>query len=939
MKKDKKLFLAIDANAIVHRAYHAYPSTLRTSEGLQVNAVYGFTTMFLVALERFKPDYIACAFDTDKPTFRHQEFPDYKATRKPTDDALVEQFPRIEEVLEAFNIPILKSEGYEADDILGTLSKYFKEGKWSNQNLEMIILTGDKDLLQLVGDDVKVCLPKKSFKNLKVYNKEGVKDNYGYYPSQVVDFKGMVGDSSDNIPGIKGVGEKTALDLLSQYEDWKGIYDNLEEIGGRKADLLKEGLEQGEFSRRLARIDQKVPLTLYLEDCLMKDYLKSDVIDLFAKYEFKSLINKIPDSNEDDLLKVVRDGTQLGLFSTSHNSGSYIKAGDIDFEGFFDDVEKIRMMYLEGDELESREWMVYLYIEKDTHQKYIVIHSEQGGKRNNLLTLTQGFTEWLDSNSCETYFYGYEDYVSRIENEFGMKFDEGILKNISYKILDVQLMAHLLSSGDNKYTFSSLVFKYLKKALKDKLNSTDINNCLDLLELLGEELVGMLEKEEKKSKYCKELEGNIALFTEFDNKDFVDYPYKSFSIRLVDNRFAVILAEMENRGLKVNYDLLKKYDQDLRDSISKIEIEAYEVVGYEFNMSSPKQLSEILYEELELDGGLTNKKQKSTKESILRKLQDVHPLVPLILEYRKLSKLHNTYVDAYLEKSVKEEEGYFLYSNFSQIGTSSGRLSSSNPNLQNIPIQGEWAQKFRNVLIARKGYKMVTIDYSQIESRIMAEFSADKKLLEDFYEGKDIHKSTAARIFDKPIKEVTKKERRVGKTINFGILYGQTSYGLSKQLDISREEASSYIDNYFINYKGVSDYIQKMHESARRNGYVETMLGRRRYIKGLDSSNRFTKQASLREAVNMPIQGSASDLMKIAMISLDYNLLQDEKYREKVFMLLQVHDEVVFEVKEELIEKFEKDACDIIIGVGELLGFEVPLEVHFSFGEKMSELK
>ncbi len=887
VKTHKDRFLAIDANAIIHRAFHAYPPTLQTEDGLQVNAVYGFTVMLLSALKTFDPKYVLCAFDTHKPTFRHLEYVDYKATRKPTDQSLIDQFPLVEEILKAFNIPIVKKDGFEGDDILGTIAKYVRSSKWSNENLELYILSGDRDLLQLVDENIKVCLPAGSFKDLVAYDREGTFKYLGLYPEQLVDYKGIAGDSSDNIPGIKGVGSKTALDLLKKYGDMDGIYKNLKDIKPRYANLLQEGVEQAELSRKLAKIEQEVGVDVRLEEALLKDFDKARVVEIFKKYSFKSLISRLDDIKEDE--KVVASN-QLDIFSTA--TEDIVWSESVDVNKKITSASKLTFVYIST-------------VESATGESYFMIRIvDKKGEKGDYLVKNFSCTESL---ACETIFYYLEDAVSQ--------FKDISIEN-SY---DIGLFAHLVNSERSKYTLKDLAFDYSNQTLGEKIFPNELEKVLDTVE----EIRACQTEKANQIELYDYTKSSIESFLGVRKDYFLNV------LRKIEIPIAMVLYEMESRGIAVDIQHLEKINEELSKSISSISKEIYDTVGHEFNINSPKQLSDILFNEL----GLPSNKKASTKESVLSELKDAHPCVAKILEYRELNKVYTTYTIPLLEMA-KANEDHSIHTDFKQTGTTSGRFSSVNPNMQNLPLQGEWAEKLRKSFVARKGFELVAMDYSQMELRIMADISKDDLLIADFKDNLDIHKATASRLLNKEMEDVTKQERSIGKTVNFGILFGQTAYGLASMLGIDSSLASEYIQSYFGHYKGVEEYIRNLEKEAYKRGYVQSMFGTTRNIRGLRSKNIRMMKAAQREAVNMPIQGSEADIMKLAMIKLDEEI--QKNFKDEAYILLQIHDELVFEVRENRVGDFVEISQKIM---EEAIFFEVPLLVHASVGDNMSELK
>ena len=885
----KDRFLAIDANAIVHRAFHAYPSTLTTEDGVQVNAVYGFTVMLLSALKSFEPKYVLCAFDTHEPTFRHVEYPDYKGTRAPTDQSLIDQFPLVEEILKAFNIPIIKKEGFEADDILGTIAKYVSEKKWSNENMDLYILSGDRDLLQLVNENVRVCLPSGSFKDLVAYDREKTHDYMHLYPEQIVDFKALAGDPSDNIPGIKGIGKKTAVDLLEKYEDLDTIYHNLKDIKTRQANLLREGVEQAEMSRKLAKIEQEVDVTVHLEDCLLRDFDKKKVLELFKEFSFKSLISRLDEieSNEDN-----NRTSQLDIFSTNSEIEWTSKE---DFKSKLGNAKRIVLAKISPEEsLTGSEYYMVRIVDKE-------------GAKEDVLC---GELCCTDSCECETTLYCPGGGVSQGSGFKGQN------------IVDIGLFAHLINSERRGYTLKDLSFDYSSQILPEKISPNDLNKVLDALEEIRETQIEKANDIELYDYTRKSIEQELK----------IKERYLLNVLRQIELPISKILSKMEDRGVGVDINHLSEMNEKLDKKVKTLTKEIYDTVGHEFNKNSPKQLSDVLFNELDLP----NKSKGSTKESVLQELKGAHPMVEKLLEYRELNKMLTTYTKPLLEMASENEENGrgSIHTSFNQTGTTSGRFSSSNPNMQNLPLKGEWAVELRKSFVPRKGFKFVGIDYSQIELRIMADISKDDLLIKDFNNNLDIHKATAARLLDKEVEEVTNKERSVGKTVNFGILFGQTAYGLASMLGIDSNVASEYIQSYFEHYKGVEEYIRGLEKEAYKKGYVQSMFGTTRHIKGLRSRNIRMMRAAQREAVNMPIQGSEADIMKLAMIKLDEMI--EEKFTEEAYILLQIHDELIFEVQENKAEEFIKEAETLM---EEVVSLEVPLVVHSSTGDNMAELK
>ncbi len=743
-----KRLILIDANALIHRSFHALPP-LATKKGELVNAVYGFTAIILKVIKELKPDYIATAFDLPKPTFRHLEFEDYKATRPKTPEELTSQFPLVKKIVKAFNIPIFEKEGYEADDIIGTIAEKVSKEK---ENLEVIIVTGDLDTLQLVNKKIKVYTLKKGITDTVIYDEQAVKQRYGFGPKQLVDYKGLKGDPSDNIPGVAGIGDKTATKLVKEFGSVENLYKSIEEGKTSLPEKLKEKLLQGKeialFSKKLATIQKDVPLGFDLEKCRLEDYDKEKVIKLLKELEFRSLINRLPQSEQ------------------------------------------------ERKELENKTEASPLELSKQRE-------------------------------------------------------------------------------------------KEIEEAYQNKI--------------LSEKLV-QLEKE-----------------------------------------LIPVLEEMEKTGIKIDVDFLKKLSRRITSKLKRLEKKIYDLAGVEFNINSSQQLSEVLFEKLGISvAGLrkTPKGVVSTAASELQKLKGKHKIINLILDYRELIKLKTTYIDA-LPKLVNHQNR--IHTTYNQLGTTTGRISSSNPNLQNIPIKGEWGKEIRKAFIAEEGYSLISADYSQIELRIVACIANDEKMIEAFKNNQDIHKITAAEIYNIPLIKVTPEMRRQAKTLNFGIIYGMSIVGFAEASGVPRTKAKEFIEEYLRDFSGVAEYITRIKEKAKKDGYVETLLGRKRFLPEIKSSNYPIRQAAERMAINMPIQGTAADIMKVAMVTLWKRLKKETDNKARI--LLQVHDELVLEVRDDLIDEVSKITKEEMENVleqpifNEVRSiFKIPLEVEIKAGSNWGEL-
>lgn len=891
---EKEIFLAIDANAIIHRAFHAYPSTLQTAEGVQVNAVYGFTVMLLEALKIFGPKYVLCAMDTHAPTFRHAMYTEYKATRKPVDLSLVDQFPLVEEVLKAFNIPVVKREGFEADDLLGSVSRYVSEGIWSKENIDLYILSGDRDLLQLINENTYVCLPNGNFRNIVVYDRDKTLEKYGYLPEQVVDYKALVGDASDNIPGVKGVGDKTTLELLRRFNNLNEIYKHINEVEGRARTLIAEGIEQAEFSRQLATIERNIDIDVRLTDCILKDLDRKLLDYTFKKYAFKSLLGKLDEIFGKEIQS--SNLSQLDMFVGEREDTEW--AEEKEFGNIVKESKELRIVYINAlESYNGEEFLFVRAINEENNQQDVLI------KLFDIFDLIRG---------KKLIFYNFEELVTHSKN---------ISLNDVSTYYDVLLAEHILHSESRNVKIKDLAFEYSTKVLNEKISPMEIHSVLDTLEDTYVEQIKRIDNLVL-YEYTKE---SLEKFLKISDKHLLS------TLTEIELPISIILSKMESRGFRIDLDKLDILRADIKKEIDGVTKEIYSIVGHEFNINSPKQLSDVLFRELELP----NKSKGSTRESVLDGMLGIHPIIEHLLYFREITKIQSTYVEP-LYQNNRTEDGTTnsVHTDFKQTGTTSGRFSSVNPNMQNLPLDGAWAKRLRECFIAREGFKLLGMDYSQMELRIMADISRDKLLIQDFVNGLDIHTATAARVLDKKLADVSHKERSLGKTVNFGMIFGQTAFGLSSLLGIDREIAGKYINAYFEHYKGVEEYMRKIEYEAFEKGYVQTMFGTTRNIAGIRSKNRRLRAASAREAINMPIQGSEADIMKLVMKNI-YSLIE-RKYPKQVYILLQIHDEIIFEAKEDLVEEFSLEAKRIML---ESVLLDVPLDVHISTGNALSDLK
>jgi len=856
----KKLLL-VDGNSYLYRCYYAIKN-LSTSKGIPTNAVFGFARLLLKILKEIKPDYLAFAFDTKGPTFRHKEFKDYKIKREPPPEDLIKQIPIVKNMLDCFNIPTYEIEGYEADDIIAYFTK-----KGEENNLMVTIISGDKDVFQLINENVKVV---SVYKEDYIYDEKKVMEKYGIKPEQIPDFLALAGDTTDNIPGVKGIGEKTASSLLNEYKDLNTIFNNIDKIKNEKLkNKLKEYKEIAIFSKKMATLVLP-PLNVKLDDLKFKEPNLDKIMELFLKLEFKSLI--------EDLNKLVSKQDNIQLFKPEITECKKIPVIDErTFNEFLEEINNIKEISIDANESE-----ILLSLKPLSYYSFDFKDLKKFNIKNIL----------MDENKFKI-GYNFKKILfalSKVElNIYPIKFD-------------TMIASYLIDPDKGNYTAKNLVFTYLSQNINEKE-----------IVCFNHDLKYILEKELK--------ERNLTNL--FEN---VEMP-------LIE-----VLYKIEATGVKLNIDFLKELSKSVTLKLENLTKEIYNMVGEEFNLNSPKQLSKILFEKLKLPIIKKIKTGASTDVEVLEELSKISPLAVILLNYRQLTKLKNTYIDTL--PNIVNKTTNKVHTSFNQTGTSTGRLSSENPNLQNIPIKTEIGREIRKAFIPSKPeWKILSADYSQIDLRVLAHFSMDKNLIDAFNKDEDIHTRTAIEIFNIPKEMVDSEKRRIAKTVNFGIIYGMTPFGLAKELKISKEQAKEYIENYFLKYPGVKMYMIGAVEKAKKLGYVDTILNRRRYITNINSKNRIIRESAEREAINMPIQGSASDIIKLAMINI-YNTIKKENLSSK--MILQVHDELVFECnpKElDLLRKILKEIMENPTISGKPLKLRVPLKIDIKIGDNWGECK
>ena len=918
MSNKHQKFLIIDANSIIHRAYHALPP-LTTKEGKLVNAVYGFASILFKALRDIKPDYIAVCFDLPGGTFRDEIYEEYKAGREEKPQEFHDQFPIIKELLKNLNIKICEKEGFEADDLIGTLIKNNK-----NADVRNIILSGDKDLLQLVGDNTVVLLVKKGVSDTQEYTNNNFKQLTQLTPSQWIDYKALRGDPSDNIPGVKGIGEKTAISLLQKMKSLDNIYENMEKgkhqdiLKGKLLENLKKYKDDAFLSRKLVTIDTDVDIDTRLENYKYGPIDFDKTVSLLQKLEFKSLLTRLQNLANQSLFEGVeskkeKKSDSQWRSSYQNYSKNYLLINKNDLNNFFQKLSRQKKYAIDTetdneDPIKANLLGISFCFEEDKAY-YLPYHILSSSDRKRLKNILEKPTQKIGHN---------------IKYDIEVLKGEGIdIKNIYF---DTMIAAYLINPGSRSYSLSSLAFSYLGRQM------------INIEELIGKKGKNQLNlkdiPEDKIAIYAAE-DAHMTYLLYFKLKE--DNVFKEIEKVFTDIEIPLvpILADMEYTGVLIDKKFLERLSRELDKKLEKIQQKIYKLVKCEFNILSPKQLKEVLFDKLEIPTHNLSKTKTgiSTAASELEKLKGLHPVIDLILEYREIAKLKNTYTDS-LPKLINPKTGR-VHTSFNQTITSTGRLSSSNPNLQNIPIRTPLGAKIRNAFVADKNNVIISADYSQVELRVVASLSNDKNMIDAFRQNQDIHTLTAAQIYEVSIEKVTRQMRREAKEINFGILYGLGWRGIAQRAGIPLLRAKEFYEKYKNLHPQIIDYIESIKETARALGYTETLFGRRRYFPEISAQHQILRAQAERAAVNHPIQGTAADIIKKAMIVID-NELKNKKLNSKIKMLMQVHDELVFEVN----IKYKDEAIDIIrFNMENACKLKVPLKVHISSGKSWGECR
>ena len=881
----EKRLIIIDGNSIINRAFYALPD-MSNSEGLKTNAIFGFVRMMFKIIEDYQPTHMSVAFDKKAPTFRHKQYADYKAGRKKMPDELAQQLQPLKDLLDKFNINRLELEGYEADDLIGTVARLGEEN-----DFKVYIVTGDKDAIQLASHKTTTLITKKGVGEVEEYDYDSVLERYEMTPTQFIDLKGLMGDKSDNIPGVPGVGEKTGIKLLKQYSTIENLIEHTDELKGSIKKKIEENKDLALMSKELATIITNVPIEVKLEDLEYGDYNKDDVVEKFKEFGFASLITKLLDIEGGET--TIKEEIDLKIEHLD-NVEDFIKKAEENKKVIIDVIGK------EGNILDKR--VLYVFLSLDGNEIYYVNEDE----------LPQIKT--LLSNP-EIKKHGYdlkEDYIL-------LKPYEIELNSMDF---DITIAEYLIDSkSSTSYECSAIAMKYLTRKIKSK-----------------EDLLGKGAKAKKfdeidfdeLSAYTADIINTIAcVYPKMEEKlkeTEMDGLFYHVEMPLVE-----VLGSMEYIGMKVDKDQLNELKEKFTTIINELENEIFELAGEPFNINSPKQLGVILFEKLGLPVIKKTKTGYSTNAEVLEKLRDKHEIIDKITDYRQIVKLNSTYVEGLL-KIINPKTGR-IHSSFNQTITTTGRISSTEPNMQNIPVKTEMGRDIRKVFVADDNCKLVDADYSQVELRVLAHMSGDENMIDAFKHGEDIHSKTASQIFDVDIKDVTSKQRIEAKAINFGIIYGKTDFGLSQDLNIPVATAKAYIDSYFNKYPKIKEFMDEAVESATETGYATTILNRRRYIPEIKASNFIVRNQGKRFAMNAPIQGSAADIIKVAMVNV-YNKLKENNMKSK--LILQVHDELIVEAVDEELEMAEKIVREEMENAQSM---DVKLDVDLNTGDSWYETK
>ena len=899
--------VVIDGNSILNRAFYGIMSSkmLQTADGTYTNAVYGFLAILFKILDDVKPEYLAVAFDVKHPTKRHEMYKEYKGTRKGMPDELAVQMPIIKNVLRAMNIKVIELPGYEADDILGTLAKHSEK-----QGVDTILLTGDRDSFQLASNHITIRIPRTKAGKTEVedFDRNKILEVYGLEPEQLIEVKGLMGDTSDNIPGVPGVGEKTALNLIKEFANIDSIYEKLENGEAVAKGKLKENLESNKdlaiLSRELGRIDVNAPIEKELSTLKMQDWNKKEVYELFKELRFNKYIERFNLENSETVEE--KDATNLFEYEVLND--------DKKISEVLENIAKTNeLVYsFETKEVTDNTLIIKKVIE------YVNVYDQVENKIYSFKFNKDLVKDIFENDNVKKCGYRIKtDYILLHQNDI----------KASNMMYDVKIAAYILNSTSNAYSLEEIAKQYLDIDIVEYTQVEEKEEQTSLFDMMQEEK----EEESEKANYKNALYTYVIgaskpkLLEELKNINSLEL------FNDIEMPVATILAEMQIEGVYVDEKEIIKYGETLKKHIEELRIDIYKLADEEFNINSTKQLGVILFEKLKLTPSKKTKSGYSTDVDALEKLKGDHPIIEKILEYRQLAKLNSTYVEGMIP-FINLKTGR-VHTFFHQTITATGRLSSTEPNLQNIPTRTELGKKLRKVFKAEEGKIFLDADYSQVELRVLAHMSNDETMIDAFNSGADIHTISASQVFKVPVEEVSKQLRSKAKAVNFGIVYGISEFGLAEQIDIKRNEAKQYIEQYLETYHGIKEFMADVVESAKRKGYVETIFSRRRYIPELSSNNYMVRKFGDRAAMNTPIQGTAADIMKIAMIKV-YNELKNRGLKSRI--VLQIHDELLLEVpieEKDEVAKLLKDCMENAVSL------KVPLNVEVEEGKNWYQAK
>jgi DNA polymerase-1 len=917
---DSAKLVLIDGHALVYRAYFALPPSMATSRGELTNAVFGFASMLLNVLRDEQPDYLAVTFDRGR-TFRHDDYDEYKANRAEMPDDLRIQFQRIDELLQAFDIPSYSAENFEADDVLAALAQ-----QAGVQGVDTLIVTGDTDTFQLINPNVRVMTPRRAFGDTVIYDEDGVRKRYGLEPGQLIDYKALVGDTSDNVPGVRGVGAKTATKLLQQYGTLEGIYEHLDEVKStRFRNALDQGRDSAFLSKHLVTIVTDVPVTLDLEASRVKDVDRTRVVELFRELEFRALLNRLSGPEAPSA------PAQLSLFDEEKSYVAEPEAVDyriIDSEealaGMVAEIGRAEALVVDvestsTDPIAANLVGIALTAEEGKGYYVPIAHSPESPIANISMPVVKEHLAPLLQNPDLPKYAHNANYDLTVLAEAGLP--------VTPTTCDTMIAEWLINPGSRNLGLKNLTWNRL---------GIEMTPIEDLIGKGTKQITMDRVAVEKAAPYaCADVDMTLRLANLLQTELYEKALWSLFSE--LEIPLVPVIVDMQRAGVKLDSEFLARMSGELGQRLGELQGEIEGHVGHAINIASPKQLSAALFDEMGLALPWMRRGksgQYSTAADVLEKLRDSHPVVKLILEHRQLSKLKGTYVDA-LPALVNPRTGR-LHTSFNQTGSVTGRFSSSNPNLQNIPIRTELGRRIRRAFVAREGWQLLAVDYSQVELRVLAHISGDPTMLSAFARGEDIHASTAAAIYEVPLAQVTSDQRRVAKMTNFAISYGVTGFGLSERTELTPEEAEVFIQTYFKTYPKIKEYIDSTRKQAQEQGYVETLLGRRRYFHELRTGTRVhrnVREAAYRMAINAPIQGTAADILKVAMNRL-WRKLQARGLSGR--MILQVHDELVLEVPDEELGEVASLVVKTMEGAFDL---DAALKVDAKVGRNWLDMK